>query len=81
MDRKFNVKAGLAPQFPAVEPATIRGGFSFGHFDAAEVFAAKFLPNYQVIPGGEHYNAVRRFEAINHNLGFGAVLWVEEVGE
>lgn len=82
MNRKYQVKVQLAPHLASETPkeSTIEGSFSYGSFDAAEAYAARYLPDYQVIPGGQYYNpTLRKFEAINHKIGYGAVIWVTEV--
>lgn len=53
---------------------TIRGGFSFGAFDAAKKFAAAWMPGYEVVPS----NRTDRFDAINHGSQRGALIWVTE---
>jgi len=55
-------------------------------FDAANKACINNLPGYQVIPGGKSYPIsisndgilieTKSFEAINHSLGLGALIWV-----
>lgn len=78
MNRSYKIVCQLAPQIPAAFPATISGGFSFGHYDAAKKYVSENLPNYELIAGGVPYPQGRRFDAINHAAGLGASIFVSE---
>lgn len=86
MNRQFKVKAQVARFIDGQEQkqppndVMITGSFSYGHYDAAENYAWLYLPGYVVLSGGVHYNpSIRKFEAINHDIGYGATIWVEEL--
>jgi hypothetical protein len=78
MNRSYRVSCQLAPQIPHAFPATVSGSFSFGAYDAAKKYTKENLPGYVVIPGGVAYSDCRRFDAINHEAGIGASIWVKE---
>lgn len=78
MNRAYNITCQLAPQITAAFPDTVSGSFSFGHYDAAKKYVAENLPGYELIPGGVPYPQGRRFDAINHEAGLGASVFVSE---
>lgn len=79
MYRQYKVHAQVSPTIDAPAPEVIRGNFSFGAFDAVKKYCADNLPGYQAIPGGVAYgDGFRRFDAVNHDAGLGASIWVKE---
>ena len=78
MNRAYNVTCQVAPKIPNAFPAVVSGSFSFSFFDAAKKYVADNLPGYEAIPGGVAYPQGRRFDAINHEAGLGAIVFVQE---
>lgn len=76
--RSYKVHAHVPTHLGTAPEQFINGSFSFGQFDAAKKYCKENLLGYDAIQGGQDFcNGLRRFQAVNNDLGYGADIWVQ----
>jgi len=87
-EREFLVKATVAPQFKKPPDDVMYGSPGTSALNAAKNYAGIYLSGYEVIPGGRRMGnkedgkrlfEIMKFEALNHDIGYGAVVYVYEL--